>query len=64
VKTEDYWDVHWGVTEEVRQRFGAEGLSSPFPRHNVHIFQEQGAERAAGRTSDVVPADSQTVKVG
>jgi small conductance mechanosensitive channel len=65
VKTEDYWDVHWAVTEEVRQRFGAEGLSSPFPRHNVHIFQEQAEERAAGRTSDVVPAaDSGTVKVG
>jgi len=64
VKTEDYWDVHWAVTEEVRQRFGAEGLSSPFPRHNVHIFQEQVGERVAGRHSDVVPADSQTVKVG
>jgi len=64
VKTEDYWDVYWGVTEEVKQRFGAEGLSTPFPRHNVHVFQGQESERPAGRTSDVVPAESQTVKVG
>jgi small conductance mechanosensitive channel len=63
VKTEDYWDVYWGVTEEVKKRFGAEGLSSPFPRHNVHVFQGE-AERPAGRTSEVVPAESQTVKVG
>jgi small conductance mechanosensitive channel len=63
VKTEDYWDVYWGVTQEVKHRFEAEGLSTPYPRRNVHIYQEHG-ERATGRTSDVVPAESQTVKVG
>ncbi|HKO90884.1 MAG TPA: mechanosensitive ion channel family protein [Polyangiaceae bacterium] len=64
VKTADYWTVYWGVTQEVKQRFEAEGLSTPYPRRNVHIFQEHAAERAVGRTSDVVPADSQTIKVG
>jgi len=40
VSTADYWDVYWDVTREVKIRFDAEGLSIPFPQHDVHIIQE------------------------
>jgi small conductance mechanosensitive channel len=38
-KTDDYWDVYWEITREVKMRFDAEGISIPFPQRDVHIFQ-------------------------
>ncbi|MEL4295589.1 mechanosensitive ion channel domain-containing protein [Shewanella xiamenensis] len=38
-KPEDYWDVYWDITREVKMRFDAEGISIPFPQHDVHIYQ-------------------------
>ena len=40
VATDDYWDVYWDVTREVKMRFDAEGISIPFPQRDVHVFQE------------------------
>ena len=40
VKPDDYWDVYWDVTREVKCRFDAEEISIPFPQRDVHIFQE------------------------
>ena len=37
VKTDDYWDVYWDVTREVKLRFDREGVSIPFPQQDVHI---------------------------
>ena len=37
VKTEDYWDVYWDITREVKIRFDKEGLSIPFPQQDVHL---------------------------
>jgi len=37
VKTEDYWDVYWDITREVKLRFDKEGLSIPFPQQDVHL---------------------------
>ena len=37
VETEDYWDVYWDVTREVKRRFDAEGLTIPFPRRQLHM---------------------------
>jgi small conductance mechanosensitive channel len=42
--TDDYWDVYWDVTETVKQRFDAEGISIPFPQRDVHIYQQSTAE--------------------
>jgi len=39
-KTEDYWDVYFGVTEEVKKSFDKEGVSIPFPQKDVHLFRE------------------------
>lgn len=41
VKTEDYWDVYFAMTEAVKLRFDAEGISIPYPQQDVHIHQHQ-----------------------
>jgi len=41
VKTEDYWDVHWDLTRQVKEQFDAAGISIPFPQRDVHLFKEQ-----------------------
>jgi len=39
VKTADYWDVFFDVTEAVKHRFDAENISIPFPQRDVHLHQ-------------------------
>jgi len=41
VKTDDYWDVYWEVTETVKKRFDAEGVSIPFPQRDVHVYKHE-----------------------
>lgn len=38
VVTEDYWDVYWGLTGQVKERFDVEGISIPFPQRDVHLI--------------------------
>jgi len=40
-RTEDYWDIYWDVTREVKMRFDREGISIPFPQRDVHHYEEQ-----------------------
>lgn len=40
-KPEDYWDVYWDITREVKMRFDQESISIPFPQRDVHIYQTQ-----------------------
>ena len=42
-RTSDYWTVYWDITRQVKKRFDAEGISIPFPRRDVHIYQERSA---------------------
>ena len=37
VKTADYWDVYWDLTEAVKVTFDKEGISIPFPQQDVHM---------------------------
>jgi small conductance mechanosensitive channel len=41
VKTDDYWDVFFALTEAVKLKFDAEGISIPYPQQDVHIHQHQ-----------------------
>jgi len=43
IKTENYWDVYWNITQEVKRRFDQEGISIPFPQRDIHIYQESQA---------------------
>jgi small conductance mechanosensitive channel len=36
---EDYWDVYFSITEQVKLRFDEEGISIPYPQRDVHMFQ-------------------------
>lgn len=40
-KTENYWDVYFGITENIKKRFDEEGISIPFPQQDVHLHQEK-----------------------
>jgi len=40
VKGEDYWDVFFGLNENVKKAFDANNISIPFPQTDVHIFNE------------------------
>ena len=63
-KTDEYWDVFWDVTREVKRRFDAEGISIPFPQRDVHIYREDGAESApasVGTQRSASDATGQTV---
>jgi len=40
VETDDYWDVYWDITREVKMRFDREGISIPFPQRDVHLYRE------------------------
>lgn len=45
VKTADYWDVRFALTEKIKNRLDEAGISIPFPQQDVHLFVEK--EKAA-----------------
>ena len=38
VKTSDYWGVMFDMTEAIKKRFDADGISFPFPQRDVHLY--------------------------
>lgn len=42
VKSEDYWDLFFDVTEMVKKQFDAAGISIPFPQQDVHLYNHKG----------------------
>jgi small conductance mechanosensitive channel len=42
VKVDDYWDVFFALNEAIKKRFGAEGLTIPFPQRDVHLYKHEG----------------------
>ena len=60
-KTDDYWDVYWDVTREVKIRFDKEGVSIPFPQQDVHLYH--GVEKATYlKQPGSAPDDGKIVK--
>jgi small conductance mechanosensitive channel len=39
VKSEDYWGVKFDMTEAIKKRFDAEGISFPYPQQDVHLYK-------------------------
>ncbi|WP_035480037.1 mechanosensitive ion channel family protein [Aliagarivorans marinus] len=52
VKTDDYWDVYWDITKEVKLRFDREGISIPFPQQDVHLHMAEGQFAQANKPQD------------
>jgi small conductance mechanosensitive channel len=42
VKSEEYWNVYFDLTEAIKKRFDQEGISIPFPQRDVHLYQQGG----------------------
>lgn len=56
VKTDDYWDVYWDITREVKVRFDREGVTIPFPQRELHFHSESSSlptERVTIQRSDI-----------
>ncbi len=41
VKLEDYWDVYFDTTENIKKSFDAQGISIPFPQRDVHMYEHK-----------------------
>ena len=39
VKAEDYWGVHFDLTEAIKKRFDKEGITFPFPQQDVYLHK-------------------------
>lgn len=37
----DYWAVYFGVTEAIKKRFDADGITIPFPQRDVHLYEHK-----------------------
>lgn len=44
VKTSDYWDVYFELTEKIKLKFDEEGISIPYPQQDVHLFSKKAEE--------------------
>jgi len=42
VKSEDYWDLFFDITENVKKQFDGAGISIPFPQQDVHLYNHKG----------------------
>ena len=40
VKTQDYANVKFDMTEAVKKRFDQEDISFPFPQQDIHIYRQ------------------------
>ena len=43
VKTEDYWNVRFAITQKIKEEFDAAGISIPYPQQDLHLFVEKNA---------------------
>ncbi|MFQ5353504.1 MAG: mechanosensitive ion channel family protein [Thermodesulfobacteriota bacterium] len=41
VNSADYWGLYFDITESVKKRFDAEGISIPFPQRDVHMYEHK-----------------------
>jgi small conductance mechanosensitive channel len=40
-KPADYWGVYFAVTEAIKKRFDADGITIPFPQRDVHMYEHK-----------------------
>ncbi len=54
VNSSDYWGLFFDLTEGIKKRFDAEGISIPFPQRDVHVYQHAADSLAAAGPSATV----------
>ena len=54
VNSSDYWGLVFELTEKIKKRFDAEGISIPFPQRDVHIYPHQGESTEVSGPATVV----------
>ncbi len=40
VKTGDYWNVYFDLTEKIKIAFDKEGISIPYPQQDIHLYNQ------------------------
>jgi small conductance mechanosensitive channel len=64
VARDDYWDVHWDFTREVKLRFDREGVSIPFPQRDVHVYSTEPTAPAKTKVESRPEANDSTLEIG
>jgi small conductance mechanosensitive channel len=41
VKADDYWNVYFNLTENIKKSFDSQGISIPFPQRDVHMYEHK-----------------------
>lgn len=41
VNAGDYWNLFFEVTESIKKRFDAEGISIPYPQRDIHVYEHK-----------------------
>ena len=41
VTADDYWNVYFNLTENIKKSFDAQGISIPFPQRDVHMYEHK-----------------------
>ena len=41
VTADDYWNVYFNLTENIKKSFDSEGISIPFPQRDVHMYEHK-----------------------
>ena len=59
VRTSDYWSVYWDLTQQVKERFDAAGISIPFPQQDLHIYPK-GADISERKIKQTVSSKSRS----
>jgi small conductance mechanosensitive channel len=63
-KRDDYWDVYWDITREVKLRFDREGISIPFPQRDVHFYPAHANGGSLATTPDTALGRDHTALSG
>ena len=55
VNSADYWGLFFDLTEKIKKRFDAEGITIPFPQRDVHVYPHttSGSHDVAGPSTVV-----------
>ena len=57
VKTQNYRDVFWDITRQVKEEFTKQGVTIPFPQRDVHVYN------VAEKNQDSNPTDKRSDKI-